>query len=102
MKKIIDKKSGGQVFLADGTKFVCDGSWIGAGNRGNGWYLGDFNGDNCCDIMRYVLSGAVVFLAPSANFVYDWSCTLAGRGDDDWHISDFNGDGCMDLMRLIQ
>jgi len=89
--------------LSDGNKFVYTKSWIGASPGVDGWYVGDFNGDKKCDIMRYIvlLSGSEVFLAGKTFFIYDGSWSSAGRGDSDWYIGDFNGDGRSDLMRYI-
>ena len=68
-----------------------------------GWYMGDFNGDKKCDLMRYIVSLSVadVFLAGSMRFVHDGNWSGAGRGDADWYIGDFNGDGRSDLLRYI-
>jgi hypothetical protein len=55
--------SGSDVFLSNGSGFVHDGSWTGAGiGSDNQWYVGDFNGGGADDIFRQ-LSGLDMFLS---------------------------------------
>jgi hypothetical protein len=82
---------------------VNDGTWTPAGTGSDGWYLGDFDGDEDTDIFRRNpgLSNAEVFLSDGSQFNYDGSWTEAGVGSDDWHIGDFNGDSQFDLFRRV-
>lgn len=62
--------SGADLFLSTGASFTPAGSWTpaGYGSAPNGWYLGDFNGDERTDLFRYmpeVSSGADVWLSGS-------------------------------------
>ncbi len=99
--------SGADVFLSTGTQFVAAGSWTGAGfgSAPNGWYVGDFNGDQRDDIFRYLpgTSGADVFLSNGSQFVYAGSWTGAGFGSapDGWFLGDFDGSGSVDIFRYL-
>jgi hypothetical protein len=88
--RYVPGSSGADVFLSDGTRFVRDGSWTGAGHGTDGWYIGDYDGDGKDDIFRYVpgVSGADVFLATcsatsSASYISDVS--LLALDDDMMH-----------------
>jgi hypothetical protein len=88
------------VSLSTGSSFGAPTSFTPAGDGAQGWYLGDFNGDNRTDIMRFVpgVSGAQVFLSNGSSFVDAGSWTGAGN-DGTWVIGDFNGDGRSDIAR---
>jgi hypothetical protein len=93
------------MFLSNGSGFVRDHSWTGAGQGTDAtWYVADLNGDTRDDIFRYVdgQSGADVFLSDGTNFVHDRSWTAASKGSDGrWYIGDFDADGTADLMRTV-
>jgi hypothetical protein len=84
-------------------QFLHSGSWTGAGHGTDGWYVGDFNGDNRDDIFRYMpgVSGAQVFLSNGSKFVPAGSWTGAGHGTDGWYVGDFNGDNRDDIFRYM-
>jgi hypothetical protein len=64
--------SGADVFLSNGSSFVYSGSWTAAGYGAarDGWYVGDFSGDNKADLFRYIPQSfeAQVFLSTGTLF----------------------------------
>jgi hypothetical protein len=95
-----DTQTGGGALNA----FQSAGSWTGAGNDSQGWYVGDFNGDHRDDIFRYNagVSGAEVFLASFTGKSFNQpgsSWTGAGNDSQGWYVGDFNGDGRDDIFR---
>jgi hypothetical protein len=64
--------SGADVFLSNGTSFAYSGSWTAAGYGAarDGWYVGDFSGDNKADLFRYIPQSfeAQVFLSTGTLF----------------------------------
>jgi hypothetical protein len=77
--------------------------WTHAGVRGGqGWYVGDFNGDGKDDVIRYTNEngGAEVMLSNGGGFAEPVLWTHAGvRGGQGWYVGDFNGDGKDDIFR---
>jgi FG-GAP-like repeat len=109
--RYVNQSGGAEVFLSarspDGeTRFFAPaGQWTGAGVRGGeGWYVGDYNGDGKDDTLGYQNQhgGAEVFLSTGAAFSYagTWSGfgTRGGRG---WYVGDYDGDGRASILRYI-
>jgi hypothetical protein len=102
--RIVSSWSAIKTVNISGGEFLSSGSWTGAGHGTDGWYVGDFNGDNRDDIFRYVpgTSGADVFLSDGTKFVSFGSWTGAGHGTTDgWYVGDFNGDNRDDIFRYV-
>jgi len=83
--------------------FVSTGSWTGAGNGSDGWYVGDFNGDGRDDIFRYVPGscGAEVFLSTGNSFTLAGCWSGSGNGASGWYVNDYNKDGKDDIFRYV-
>jgi hypothetical protein len=53
--RYIDGQSGADVYLSNGSSFVHDHSWTGAGAGSDGrLYIGDFDADGTADLMRTI------------------------------------------------
>jgi hypothetical protein len=98
----INGGAGRDILVGDGI-FVSRGTWMTATPGGNGWHVGDFNGDGKDDIFRIVpgQSGAEVFRSIGSDFRGGDSWTGAGSGSEGWYIGDFNGDGKDDIFRVL-
>jgi FG-GAP-like repeat len=110
--RYVNHSGGAEVFLSRRSEaghdvgfFAPAGQWTGAGVRGGeGWYVGDYNGDRKDDILRYInrSGGADVYLSTGSSFSHagTWSGfgTRGGRG---WYVGDFNGDGKDDILRYL-
>jgi len=101
--KYVEGRSGGEVLLSDGKKFVPAGSWTDASNGADGWYVGDFNGDGRSDLLRHLAESArnEVFLSKGTGFAGGGNWLTGGNGVDGWTVGDFNGDGRSDLLRNL-
>ncbi len=96
-------RSGAEVLLSDGSRFVHAGSWTDADHGADGWLVGDFNGDGRSDIMRFMSDSSAneVFLSTGSGFVGGSHWLTSDNGPDGWTVGDFNGDGRSDLLRYL-
>jgi hypothetical protein len=117
----VNEYGGAEVFLSDApngrNRFVFAGQWTGDGNRGLGWYVGDFDGDSDDDIFRQQneWGGAEVFLADRSRQQFichgcgedGWYWSGHGHSGYGWYLGDFDGRGplpgipAIDIFRQI-
>lgn len=103
----ISQYGGANVLLSSGKKFVNPKKWSPAGDYGNGFLTGDFNGDGYTDILRHksLLGGTLGTIevglsnGRSFNEITRWS--TAGNRYKKFLVGDFNGDGKDDLLKYI-
>lgn len=120
--RLLNKSGSLEVMISDPDthSFGVPKKWTGAGFRGRGWTIGDFNGDGADDIGRVlnkwgglevVPKSGPVYTVTTASYNVEWpdlkpSCFLgflcfSVPTFDHWYVGDFDGDGADDLGRLI-